>query len=207
MKKLFIFKELNSDDRDIVSYIERPTFDCGHYFGCFNLQGACFSKSLEFPENIKTILNKEEIHALVIADKALHNLGCGIKKGSLKYKKGLKILNDIEPVFKKLESEENQKLFDEVFEEEKTYLKEEFNLIDIEIEEIFDNYYLNYRDRGIVCYVYTDCEELGREEAETYFENVQNVEKYFDYEEFASDLLNEETYIELKTKKCVRLNY
>jgi len=206
-KKLFIFKELDTNNRDCVCYIVRPKFECGHYFGCINLTGACFSKSLEFPKNIKTILTKKEMMRLINIDKAIKVLGYGIKKDSLKYKKGLKILQDIESIFKKLESKENQKLFEEVIEEEKEYLREEMRLDNNEIDEIFDNYYLDYRDRGIVGSIYADSEELGMEEAETYIENFAQVSRYFDYEVFAGDLLEGETYIELSSGRCVSLNY
>ena len=206
-KKIFIFKELNSEDRDIVNYIERPTFDCGHYFGSMNLQGACFSKQLRFRKHIKTILTCKDIKKLIDIDNKISELKYNIKIGSKKYKQGLKLLEELEPIFNKLESKENQELFIEVIEEEKEYLKEEYNLDDIELQEIFDEYYLEYKDRGIIGRVYDDSEELGKEEAENYIEGFDKVEKYFDYEAFADDLLNEESYLELSSGKCVRLNY
>ncbi len=209
-KKMFIFKELNLEERDVVNYIERPTFDCDHYFSSLGLSGACFSTSLNFPEDpkdIKTILTKEEINKLLNVNEQLDELKYGIKKNSRKYKKGLKILESIEPIFTKLEGKENQKLFEEVIEEEKEYLKEEYNLDDEEIEEIFDNYYLEYQDRGIIGNIYKDVEDLGMEEAETYIEGFDKFSKYFDYEAFGQDLVNDDGYLELSSGRCVSLNY
>ena len=206
-RKMFIYKELNSDDRDIVKYVERPTFDCGHYFGNIGLTGACFSMGLEFPKDIKTILTKKEINLLLNAQKEIGDLGYSINVNSRNYKKGLKILADIEPIFVKLEGKENEKLFEEIIEEEKEYLKEEYYLSDKEVEEIFDNYYLGYRDRGIVGRIYEDVEELGQEEAETYIENLSNFSKYFDYEAFGQDLVSGDNYLELSSGRCVYLCY
>jgi len=206
-KTLFIFKELNSDDRDVVNYIERPKFECGHYFGGIHLLGACFSRSLELPKDIKSVLLKEELMLLVEADKQLNTLGHGITKGSVRYKQGLYILEGIEPIFKKLESEENQKLFEEVIQEERQYIQDEIGLTNEEIDEVFDEYYLSYRDRGILGGVFDTAEKLGIEEAENFIENFKSVEKYFDYEAFASDLLNNDNYFELSSGRCVYLSY
>ena len=194
-KSMFLYKELNSDDRDIVKYIERPTFDCGHYFGKIGLDGACFSMGLEFPTDIKTVLTKEEIDLLLNAEKEIHKLGYGIKRNSRKYKKGRKILAAIEPIFVKLEGKENEKLFEEVMEEEKEYLKEEYNFSDEEVEEIFDSYYLRYRDRGIVGGIYENVEELGREQAENYVDGIDKISQYFDYEAFGQDLASGDNYL------------
>ena len=69
MEKIFLAKELNDDDRDIVKYLEFNGFECGHYFGGLHIVGACFSGfEKEFREkvetdyeNIETILTKEEL--------------------------------------------------------------------------------------------------------------------------------------------------
>ena len=45
------------------------------------------------------------------------------------------------------------------------YLKEEYNLSDRNIEEIFNEYAEDFRDRSIVSYIYDNSEEAGREEA------------------------------------------
>lgn len=205
---MFIFKEMNTEDRDCVNYIKRPTFECGHYFGRLNLQGACFSMSLKFPENIKTILTKDEQKQLLNYNVEINKLGHGIKKGSRKYKKGLKLLEGIESIFKKLKSKENEKLFKEVEEEEREYLFDEYQLTEKDINYIFNQYYLEYRDRGCVGAIYRDKDEMGMELIDCYYPNiVENVKQYFDYKSFAEDLLNNDNYIELDCDRCVSLNY
>ena len=65
--KYFLGKELNTDDRDAVKYVEFDGFECGHYFGGLSVCGACFfGFEKEFRElveknfeNIETILTKE----------------------------------------------------------------------------------------------------------------------------------------------------
>jgi len=205
---MFIFKETNTDDRDCVNYIERPTFDCGHYFGGINLKGACFSMSLKFPKNIKTILTKEERVQLLNYNVEINKLGYDIKGGSQKYKKGLKLLEEIENVFKKLEGEENTKLFKEVQEEEREYLSEEHQLTEKDIDDIFNQYYLEYRDRGCLGAIYRDKDQMGMELVDVYCLDIpEGMKQYFNYEEFADDLLNDDNYIELDCGQCVSLNY
>ena len=45
MSYLFLFREKDSDDRDCCAYIDskNPRFECNHYFGSVNLNGACYS--------------------------------------------------------------------------------------------------------------------------------------------------------------------
>jgi len=208
---IFLLKNISEeDDRDCVAYIENQPlrFECDHYFGGVNLRGSCFSGS-EFPEyeDIKTILSKEEYQRLIQFDNDIHNLGYGIKEGDERYQKGISLCKAIQPVFDKLNSVENKKLFEEVQEEEKEYLMDEFNLIDEEIEDIFDNYYLDYRDRSIICGIYEDAYDLGYTEA-TELGYVDNgMERYFNFETFAEDLLEDERYYQLKDGRVVCLSY
>lgn len=204
---MFIFKEVNTSNRYCVSYIKRPKFECGHYFGSLNLQGACFSKSLKFPKNIKTILTEKEIKQLLDYNNKDDKLGYGIKAGSKRYKQGLKLLEEIEPIFKKLESKENLKLFDEIQKEEREYLYKEYQLTEQNVDIIFNQYYLEYRDRSCIGSIYNNKEEMGMKLIDYYYPNIENIKQYFDYEAFAEDLLNGENYLELDSGQCVSLNY
>lgn len=192
-KYTFLFKENGTDDRDCVKYIELKDLKENHICcdGKFNVHGACFSISLKENnveyEDITTILTEEEFKAL-----------CNPKE------------KDLASIIKKLESEENAELFEQIIEEEKEYLMNEYNLDEDDIEQIFNEYYLNYRDRGIVSYVFEDVEELGREEAWGMgYVNMNDsiMERYFDFEKFGEDLLEEERYLELNDGRCVCLNY
>ena len=88
-------------------------------------------------------------------------------------------------------------------------LMDEYNLDEDDIETIFDNYGLDYRDRAVVGYVFKDAYDLGYEEAWSfgYIEHNSLMERYFDFEKFGEDLLENEEYMQLSDGRCVTLNY
>ena len=113
-------------------------------------------------------------------------------------------------IIEKLESEENQALFEEVIEEEKEYLMDEYNLDEDDIETIFDNYGLDYRDRGVVGYVFKDAYDCGYEEAWSlgYVNNNDSIaSRYFDFEAFGEDVADDECHCKLADGRIVSLNY
>lgn len=205
MKYIFLYKELNTNNRDCVAYIRNNTnwFECDHYFREINIEGPCYSMSLEGIEynNIKTILSEDEFNQIKLFNKRITKLGDDRCNLDIKY------IKDIQPIFNKLKSQENQILFDEVIKEEREYLKSKYNISDDDIDYIFDNYYLDYRDRAIISQIYKDAESAGRE----YLESTENIpkhlEEYMDYEKFGIDLLENENYLELEDNRVVRLNY
>ena len=189
----FLFKENGTNDRDCVKYVELKDLKGNHICcdGKFNVHGACFSMSLKEEnadyENITTILTEEEYKMLCNPDG-----------------------KDLTSIIEKLESEANTKLFEQIIEEEKEYLMEEYGFDEEDVEQIFDEYYLDYRDRGIVGCVFKDTEDLGYEEAYSlgFVDNKNSiVERYFNFEKFGEDLLGEEQYLELADGRCVYLNY
>ena len=189
----FLFKENETNDRDCVRYIDLEDLKKNDVCidGRFNVHGACYSMSLKEEdadyENITTILTEEEYKML-----------CNPKG------------KDFTSIIEKLESEANAELFEQVIEEEKEYLMDEYNLDEDDIDTIFDNYGLDYRDRGIVGCVFDDACDLGYEEAYALgYVDTRNsiVERYFDFEKFGEDLLEEEQYMQLNDGRCVYLNY
>lgn len=188
----FLFKENGTDDRDCVKYIELKDLKENHICcdGKFNVHGACFSMSLKDNINYKditTILTEEEFKTLCNPDG-----------------------RDLTSIVDKLESEENTKLFEQIIEEEKEYLIDEYGFDEKDIEQIFDEYYLDYRDRGVVGCVFNNTYDLGYEEAYQlgYVDNRNSfIERYFDFKEFGEDLLEEEQYMQLNDGRCVYLNY
>lgn len=215
-KMVFLYKENNTEDRDCVKYIknEPMRFECNHYFGGVNLEGACFScglnelEALNY-EDITTILTKDEINLLIKFGEDINNLGYGIKIDDDRYNKGIRLCQEIQPVYDKLNSKENEELFNKVVEEEKEWMKEEYSLSDEDIEDIFDDYYLEYRDRGILGSIYGDAEELGRENFDYlgFESNNTIIERYFNFKEFGEDLLEEDSYHELDDGRIISLNY
>ena len=213
MERVFLAKEKNSDDRDIVKYIEFNGFECGHYFGGLHIVGACFSGYKEELKNIvendfeslETILTRDEFIKLFELDRQLDDLGFGIEKDSDRYNKGMEIIAEFEnTIGKKLLSDENRKLFEKVVADEKEYVKNEYDLTDEEVEEIFDNYGLEYQDRSIVGYVFRDFDEMVEEEK---FSLGYDKVPYFDDESFGNDLLESENYLELESGRIVYYCY
>ena len=190
----FLFKENGTNDRDCVRYIDLEDLKKNEVCidGRFNVHGACYSMSLREEdadyENITTILTEEEYKML-----------CNPKG------------KDFTSIIAKLKSEENEELFERVIEEEKEYLMDEYNLDEDDIDIIFDNYGLDYRDRAIVCAVYDDTYDLGYETAWSlgYVNNDDSImSRYFDFEKFGEDLVNDdEYYCQLADGRCVYLCY
>lgn len=213
MKKLFIYKEQNTNDRDCVKYVDadRRVFECGHYFTTIGLTGACFSQGLRLEEidfdNITTILTREDFEKIAEFNKAINELGYGISVGDERYERGIELRKQVEPILEKLKSDENRKLFEEIMEEEIEYLMDEYSLDEYEVEYIFDNYGLDYRDRGVVGYIYDDAEDCGIEFAENCMDVPRQLEAYIDYEKLGRDLLADECYLELPDERVVYLNY
>ena len=211
----FLYKENDTDDRDCVKYIDigrLGKLECGHYFPHIGTTGACFSMGLYIDkidfDNITTILTKEDFEALDRYNKQIDELKYGIEEGDNRHRLGLHFFEEIKPILEKLKSEENEELFLKVQEEEKEYLMDEYHLDEDDIEKILNNYYLSYRDRGIVGCVYDDAEECGQE----YIDSCMNIdswlEPFIDYKKFGEHLIyNGEGYLELDDGRVVRLNY
>lgn len=213
-KYVFLYKEQNTEDRDCVKYVELNRIgrlECDHYFPNIGTSGACFSGSLDIDQidfdNITSILTQNEFFQLDQYNKAIHELGYGITKGDERYQKGIELYNSIKPILEKLESEENQTLFEQVQQEEKEYLMEEYSLDEEEADFIFNNYGLDYRDRGIVGYIFSDIDEAAHEEADQLGYVTQGKERYFNYETFGEDLLDGENYVEMPDGKIIRYMY
>lgn len=211
--RIFLAKEKNSDDRDIVKYIEFNGFECNHYFGGLHIEGACFSgfeKELrDLVENnfeeLETILTKDEFIKLFKLNDELKALGYGIEKDSEKYNKGLEIIKEYEnTIEKRLLSNENKELFEKVIADEKEYVKNEYNLSDLEVDDIFENYGLEYQDRAIIGRIFKDFDDMVYEEK---FNFSYDEQPYFDDESFGYDLLESENYYKLDSGKIVSYNY
>lgn len=212
MRKVFLYKE-NTDDRDCCAYIEaKPMrWECGHYFGDVTLHGACYCNHDLAPyEDIKTVLTEEEYNQLVKFSHDIDELGYGIKEGDDRYKRGVKLCEAIQPIYDKLLSEENEALFKEVQQEEANYLMDEYALSMDDIEEIFNDYPFDYRDRAVVGCIYSDTYEYGYSEAEAYglltgsFGSI--VEKYFDFKSFGEDIAGDDASILLDDGRVVAIN-
>ena len=214
LEKVFIFKENNSKDRDCVAYINSTPskFVCGHYFSSVRLKGACYSMGLieytkeEF-SNLTTILTYEEYNKIIEFNNQLNDLGIGIEFNDERYIKGLELIEEIQPIFDKLNSKENEELFNKVVEEEKDFLMEEYDLSNKDVENIFNEYYLDYRDRAIVGTIFNDTYDLGKEEMLQYIDDNSFISNYIDYKALGEDLVKKKQYYQLEDGRVVYLNY
>ena len=214
MEYIFLLKT-NEDDRDCVKYLDLKSlgkFECGHYFGGVHITGACFAgfekelKEMSY-NNFETVLTEEELKRLWKFDDKIHELGYNITEGDERYLKGIKLREEIQDIVDKLLGKENQELFEKIQEDEKEYLKNEYGLDDEDIEQIFDNYYLDYRDRAIVSCVWNNIDDCAYDEAYNMGYVDGNNDRYFNFENFGEDLLNSENYLELRDGRVVMLNY
>lgn len=212
MDKVFLYKD-NSEDRDCCAYIKASPmrWECDHYFGSVGLNGACYSNS-NFADykDIKTVLTEEEYGQLIQFALDIRDLGYGITKGDERYNKGVELCKAIQPVYDKLLSEENEEFFEQIQAEEREYLMDEYGFDDDDIDKIFGNYSLDYRDRGVIGCVFKDIYDCGYEEAWSlgYVENNDSiVSRYFDFEAFGEDLANDEYHVLLDDGRVVSLNY
>lgn len=163
---LFLYRE-KTEDRDCCAYVDDNLgFKNNHYFASVVLHGACYCKH-DFPayEDIETVLSESEYNELIQLNKAIRDLGYGISNGDERYERGMELTDLIKHVCEKLKSKEAKEFQQKIIQSEIEYMKEEYSLSDEDIRQIFDEYYLDYRDRAIIGSVYADSDELGYEEA------------------------------------------
>jgi hypothetical protein len=211
-KMVFLYKD-NSDNRDCVKYISNipPSFELDHYFAGVGLNGACFCTSFasEAPiyENIVTILTAEQFKRLIQFDKDIAALGYNIKKGDNKYNAGIALISGIQDILDKLNSPKNENLFAKVVTEEFESIMNEYELNEDDVEEIFDNYELDYRDRGVVSCVWDSIEKCAEEEAFELGYADSEISEWFDFNKFGRDLLRQDNYLKLSNGCVIHLNY
>lgn len=207
---LFLYRLKNSEDRDACAYInETPsTFDCGHYFSGVGIQGACYCGGEFAPyEDIDTILTKNEYEMLLKFNNDIKQLGYGIKEGDLRYIQGLDLIKDIQVIYDKLQSEEAEKFTKNIMDNEREIMMDEWNLSEDDVEEILNDYSLDYKDRSIIGYVYDDVEDLAENEIEQCFDVPDFLTNYIDYSKFGEDLLQDyDIYKELEDGRIVYYN-
>lgn len=212
MNTLFLYKDIELEkegDRDCVVYINATPakFECNHYFGGTSLQNACFSgrdlKKIEY-KSIKTFLTEEEFTKLQIFYNEISNLGYGIVKGDERYNKGIELINNIQPIFDKLNSKDGKEFQNQIIEEEINYLMDEFDIDEEELKEIFD--LTDYKDRSFISAVYRDISEVAENEAYEVGYATKENERWFDFESFGNDLLDNSRYHELSDGRIVLLS-
>lgn len=203
--KTFMFREVDKDHRDCCSYL-----DAEYREGVLHLNtcGACFFGSsirgLPNYDTIETVLTEEEYNA--VSDYI--RVSKGILSNFEHLVKNLK--PTVEQAIKKLQSDEGEEFFEKIVADEMEYLKEQYDLSDKDIEDIFDAYPYEYKDRAVVGTVYEDYYELGETVAWDLGYVSQGtgeiLSRYFNYEKFGEDLVEENgEYVELDDGRIVYL--
>lgn len=137
----------------------------------------------------------------------IKQLGYGIKEGDLRYIQGIDLIKDIQVIYDKLASIKAEQFEKTIMDDEKEIMMDMWNLLEDDIEEILNDYSLDYKDRSIIGYVYDDVEDLAENEIEQCFDVPDFLTNYIDYSKFGEDLLqDEEMYKELEDGRVVYYN-
>lgn len=217
MKEWFLFKTKSKrEDMDtyIINYITPMSFECGHYFGGGGISSPYYTDELNLEkidfDNMQSILTREEFEFLLKKQKELRDLGYGLDSPERKdeYEKGLEILKELDCIYKKLQSKENEKLFNSIVEEEKEFCSQKYNIDMEEVDELFEEY-LNagcqYQDRYIISHIFDNVYELGEEWVDSGCMTVsEEAKEYFDFERLGEDIAeNNESYYKLMDGRVV----
>ena len=191
---------------------EPAKFECGHYFASPYLTNAsCLIHDFPEYENLETILSKDEYDRLLKLKDDIYSLGFGIRGGDERYKRGLELrqslLND---VYTKLTSPEAEEFFNTIVEDEKKKLADLYNLKDYQVDQIFDESPLGYKDAGIVMNVCCDSKGIAEEFIDNYYPQIEKMDGfklsyYIDYDELGHDLVvDSDEYLELDDVRVVK---
>lgn len=187
---VFVYREKDSISRDACKYLEVDEHSKQFYVSGPNFFGGDWPSY----DKIETILTEDE-YTLI-----LQTVNMEVEKTE----------ENVNLIYNKLTSIEAQKFFENIIKDEKKRVLQEWDLLtEDDVEEIFGLYPLDYKDRGIVGCVWGNAEEMGEDEAENlgYVGNNSVASRYFDYEMFGQDLINEdEVYYELSSGTVVRFN-
>lgn len=182
---VFLYRIKESDDRDCCAYISKK-----YYVDCSNraiIEGSCYSGRISPVgyDDVETVLSKEDFNIIA---------GTDITE------------EDYNRIISILTSDSGLEFAEKIKEEEHQRIMDDYAMDESDIEEIFDNYTLDYFDRSVVDYVYKDYNEVGEHYVDSV--GVPNwVENYIDYEKLGKDLCEEESYVELSDGRIVELSY
>ena len=221
-EKIFVGRIKGDIDGDNCFYVEKAKFECGHYFSKPHPEGACYScgwdgfnhDSKEYDyNNIETVLTKEEYTEFRKLIDELDSFGyCldkpenaeKLKAAQAKADEVNKFIND------KLCSKKAEKFKEKIAKSEKQYMMDEYNLDENEVDEVLDNYGLDYFDNGIISQVYNDSSDVAERYVEEgiYGTIDDKLTYYIDYDKLGEDIVdNDECFYELSDGRIVEYNY
>lgn len=212
-EKIFFGKQKN-DDRDCCVYIERPEFECGHYYSLPRPTGACYSSNwnedgeYEY-DYLDTVLTEEEYNKFIQLIDELDKISDGLDKDEEKKKLADAKAEELNKFIDDyLLSEKTMKFAEKIKQGEIEFMKEEYDLDDEDIENIYDYYGGEYFDRAIIGRIYNDYYEVAEEYIECGCGDISSfVENYIDYDRMGEDLVSDGDYVELSDGRIVELCY
>ena len=191
MKK-FLLKINKEDKPPIVVYVDPSTLRKGHFHLSFchspyNVFCMLSDGEVKYSD-LTTLLTEEEFKAICGNETiSYHAIFDKVKSGEI----------NIPDILNKVESEENEKLFERIIREEKDYLINKEGMREDDVNYLFDCLG-DYRDSSALCRLFKNEKDLG----ECYVEDNYNVdsflENYIDYEAIGRCLLEDDSrYLKL----------
>lgn len=209
----YIFLGRTKDDGTCYYTQDEPArFECGHYFASPYLTNtSCLIHDFPEYENLETILSKDEYDRFLKLKDDINSLGFGISIGDERYEKGLKLRQSLlTDVYTKLTSAKAAKFLGNIIKDEKRKLAELYNLTDCQVDQIFDESPMDYKDAGIVASVRYDSKEIAEDFVNNYFTQIDDMSGfklswYIDYERLGDDLvIDSDDYLELDDGRIVQ---
>lgn len=189
MKKIFLLKLTNTDDREFDGY--------------------CIYIEANQHRDILGNLITESPNFVGFTNEIEKEIKAGNFESYLTKNELLDFFeNENEYYMSKLQSNEAKDFKNEIMKKEHEYMKDHFELSDDELKMILENYPLDYEDRNIIAYIYEDASELAEEYISSccpdVFKFLSEFSEYFDYECFGDDLCYRcENYLLLDSGRVV----
>jgi len=177
-KNVFLFRDnkvfercaktgMSDYEDEVLLYIKDTPmiFEHGNFFRGTLIRGVqhgfwlnCFD--LEY-KDITTILTENEFEQLRKFCLAIKELGNGIdEKNDKRYVQGVELCKGIQPVYDKLNSKENEELYEKILEEEIAFIMKRNNLSKDDIKKIYEDYPTCNRNRSTIFWVYDSIDEF-----------------------------------------------
>lgn len=210
--KIFFGKQKN-DDRDCCVYIERPEFECGHYYSIPRPTGPCYSSGWNEDEEyeydyLDTVLTEEQYNKFRKLCDELDKIGGGLDKDEEKKKLADAKAEELNKFIDEyLLSAKAEKFEEKIKQGEIEFMKEEFDLDDKDIEDIYDCYCYYYFDRAIIGRIFDSSYDVAEETIDNNYNIDDWVKNYIDYDRMGDDIVSEGDYVELSDGRIVELCY
>lgn len=210
-EKIFFGKQKN-DDRDCCVYIERPEFECGHYYSLPRPTGVCYSS--DWKENgeydydyLDTVLTKKEYNKFRQLVDELFEISGGLDKDEKKKKLADAKAEELNKFIDKyLLSAKAIKFAEKIKQGEIEFMKEEYDFDDEDIENIYDYYSEEYFDRAIIGRIFDSSYDVAEESIDNNYNIDDWIKDYIDYNSMGNDIIRDGDYVELSDGRIVEYN-